>query len=172
MKTKQQYFYNALLLTLVALLIRTVSVSFNVYVSNRVGAEAMGLLSLVGSVYGFAVTLATSGIHLATVRVVAEGLERSNGAESRACLRSCLRYAACFGTLSTVLLSSLSSPLGHYVLKDPRTIRAMRALALTLLPISLTTVMNGYFTAVRRAWKNAVSQVSEQSIKIASSVIQ
>ena len=78
MKTKRQYFYNALLMTAVALLMRTVTVSFNVYVSNRVGAEAMGLLSLIGSIYGFAVTLATSGIHLATVRTVAEALERCN----------------------------------------------------------------------------------------------
>ena len=76
MKTKRQYLCNALLLTAVTLLMRTVSVSFNVYVSNRVGAEAMGLLSLVSGVYGFAVTLATSGIHLATVRTVSERLEQ------------------------------------------------------------------------------------------------
>ena len=71
MKSKQQYFYNALLLTIVTLLMRTVTVAFNVYVSGRVGAEAMGLLALIGSIQGFAVTLATSGIHLATVRTVA-----------------------------------------------------------------------------------------------------
>ena len=166
MKTKRQYFYNALLLTAVALLMRTVSVSFNVYVSNRVGAEAMGLLSLIGSVYGFAVTLATSGIHLATVRTVAEGIERSKGAENRACLRACLSYAACFGTLATVLLFFLAAPIGRGILHEPRTVRALQMLALTLLPIALTTVLNGYFTAVRRAWKNALSQVTEQGIKI------
>ena len=71
MRTKRQYFLNGILLTLVALVMRTVSVSFNVYVSNLVGAEAMGLLALIGGLYGFAVTLATSGIHLATVRTVA-----------------------------------------------------------------------------------------------------
>ncbi len=167
MKNKRQYFYNALLLTAVALLMRTVSVSFNVYVSNRVGAEAMGLLSLIGSVYGFAVTLATSGIHLATVRTVAEAIERSDGAENRACLRACLRYAACFGSLATVLLLTLAAPIGNGILHEPRTVRALRMLALTLLPIALTSVMNGYFTAVRRAWKNALTQVTEQSIKIA-----
>ena len=94
MKTKRQYILNSLLLTVVALLMRTVSVSFNVYVSNRVGAEVMGLLALVGSVYGFAVTLATSGIQLATVRTLAERLERTGGAETKRCLRACLAYAA------------------------------------------------------------------------------
>ena len=166
MKTKRQYLFNALLMTVVALLMRTVTVSFNVYVSNRVGAEAMGLLSLVSSVYGFAVTLATSGIHLATVRTVAERLERSKGAENKRCLRACLAYATCFGTLATVLLLLLARPIGISLLRDARTVRALRMLAFTLLPISLTSVMNGYFTAVRRAWKNALAQVTEQGVKI------
>ena len=166
MKTKRQYFLNAILLTLVTLLIRTVAVSFNVYVSNLAGAEAMGLLSLVGGVYGFAVTLATSGIHLATVRIVAQRMERTHGAENGRCLAACLRYAALFGSGATLLLLLLAKPLGVFVLRDDRTVRALYMLALTLLPIALTAVLNGYFTAVRRAFKNAISQVVEQGVKI------
>lgn len=166
MKTKKQYFYNAILLTLVTLLMRTVSVSFNVYVSNWAGAEAMGLLSLVSGVYGFAVTLATSGIHLATVRTVAERLEQTKGAENGRCLRACLAYAGFFGTLATLLLFLLARPLGCHVLKDERSVRALYVLSFTLLPIALSSVLNGYFTAVRRAWKNAVVQVAEQGTKI------
>lgn len=166
MKTKRQYLYNALLLTAVTLLMRTVSVSFNVYVSNRAGAEAMGLLSLVSGVYGFAVTLATSGIHLATVRTVSERLGQTKGAENRKCLRACLAYAAFFGTLSALLLFTFAVPIGMRLLSDVRTVRALRMLSFTLLPISLCSVLNGYFTAVRRAWKNALAQVAEQAVKI------
>ncbi len=167
MKRKKQYFYNALLLTAVALLMRTVAVSFNVYVSNLVGAEAMGLLSLVTSVYGFAVTFATSGIHLATVRTLAERLEKTQGAENGRCLRRCLAYAAFFGTLASLALFLFASPIGTHVLKEPRTVKALYILSFTLLPIALCSVLNGYFTAVRRAWKNALSQVVEQGTKIA-----
>ena len=166
MKTKQQYFYNALLLTAVALLMRTVSVGFNVYVSGKVGAEAMGLFSLVSGVYGFAVTFATSGIHLATVRTFAEHLKLSGGTENKKCLRACLSYAAFFGSLASILLFLLARPIGLYVLKDARTVRALTMLAFTLLPIALSAVFNGYFTAVRRAYKNALAQVTEQTVKI------
>ncbi len=166
MKTKQQYFYNALLMTAVTLLMRTVSVSFNVYVSGKVGAEAMGLLSLISSVYNFAVTLATSGIHLATVRTMAEHLRKSGGADNRRCLLSCLSYAAFFGALSSLLLFSMAGPIGKFLLRDLRSIRAMRMLAVTLLPIALTSVLNGYFTAVRRAFKNAIASLAEQAVKI------
>lgn len=170
MKTKQQYFYNALILTAVTLLMRTVSVAFNVYISGKVGAEAMGLLSLIGGVYGFAVTLATSGIHLATVRTVAERIQKTNGAENAKCLRACLGYALFFGTLATVLLLTLARPIGLFALRDARTVRALRMLSLTLVPIAVTTVFNGYFTAVRRAFKNAVLQIVEQGVKISLTV--
>lgn len=167
-KEKQRYFYNALLLTAVAFLMRTVSVSFNVYVSNRVGAEAMGLLSLVGSVYGFAVTLATSGIHLATVRTVSEEEARHGEEGGRRALGACLRYAAFFGGLATLLLFLLARPLGLFVLKDKRTVRALFMLSFTLLPVAICTVMNGYFTAVRRAFKNAAVQVMVEGAKISA----
>ncbi len=166
MKTKQAYFKNALLLTAVALLMRTVSVSFNVYVTGKVGAEAMGLLALVFGVYNFALTLATSGIHLATVRTISARLEATKGAENGRCLAACLAYAAFFGTLASFLQFVLAYPVGAHILHDTRTVRALRLLSFTLLPIALTSVLNGYFTAVRRAWKNALAQVSEQCVKI------
>ena len=170
MKAKRQYLFNALLMTAVTLLMRTVSVSFNIYVSNRVGAEAMGLISLVSGVYGFAVTLATSGIHLATVRRIAERMEQSGMAETKTVLKACVRYALFFGSLATLLLFVLARPIGLYVLREQRSVRALYLLSFTLLPIALTTVLNGYFTAVRRAWKNALSQVSEQTVKISLTI--
>lgn len=166
MKTKRQFLLNGLLLALVSLLMRTVSVSFNVYVSNLAGAEAMGLIALISGVYGFAITLATSGIHLATVRTISARLEQTGGAENGKCLRACLRYAAFFGSLATLLLFLLARPLSVFAFRDTRTLRALYLLSFTLLPIALTSVLNGYFVAVRRAWKNALSQVSEQGVKI------
>ena len=166
MKSKRQFLLNGVLLALVALLMRTVSVCFNVYVSGLVGAEAMGLLALIGGVYGFAVTLATSGIHLATVRTVSERMAQTNGAENGKCLRACLRYAAFFGSLASILLFLFARPLSVFALKDTRTARALYLLSFTLLPIALCSVLNGYFVAVRRAWKNALASISEQSIKI------
>ena len=156
MQTKKQYMMNALLLTAVAFLMRTVSVGFNIYISGLVGAETMGLLSLISGVYGFATTLATSGIHLATVRIISERLQKTGGSECKRCLTACLCYAAFFGTLATLLLAALARPIGLFVLKDPRTVRALLLLSATLLPIALSSVLNGYFTAVRRAFKNAI----------------
>ena len=53
----RRFFLNGLSLTATALVMRGISMLFGVYISNMAGSEAMGLYSLLGSVYAFAVTL-------------------------------------------------------------------------------------------------------------------
>lgn len=168
MKNLRKFVLSALLLCGVSFLMKTVGVSFNVYVSNRAGAEAMGLYSLLSGVYGFALTFATSGISLATMRLVAEALGIGDTVRVKKALRCCVIYSLSFGGAATLLLFFLAEPISSHLLDDMRTLIPIRILALSLLPISLSSVFNGYFTAVRRVHKNAIVQVSEQAIRIFS----
>ena len=165
-KQAKQIFWNAMLLTAASLLMRTVGVSFQVYVSNRAGAETMGLFSLMSGVYGFALTLATSGIHLGVTRVVTEAIGTGHHDCVRPAMRRALLYSLVFGVGASVLLYSLAEQIGLLWLKDARTVRSLRLFAISLPMISLSSSLSGYFTAVRRAYKNAVSQVFEQGVKI------
>ena len=168
MKHIRSYLLNASLLFGVSLLMRTVSVAFNAYVAGAVGAEAMGLYSLLSGIYGFAVTLATSGIHITTVRMVTDAMGKEDHGRVRECLAQCLGYAAAFSAAASLLLFFGADFIGTVLLADERTVRSLRFLSLTLIPISLSNVCNGYFTAVRRSWKNAVIQVLEQAVRIAT----
>ena len=162
----KELFWNAMLLTLASLLMRTVGVSFQVVVSGRVGAEAMGLFSILLGVYGFALTLATSGIHLGVTRMVVEAMEHDNPTRVGGILRRATAYALFFGSLAAILLFSLATPIGTWLLKDARTISSLKLLAITLPLIALSSAWGGYFAAMRRVWKNAAVQVFEQAIKI------
>ena len=82
MEKGRLYIRNAVILALVNILLRGAAVSFNGYVSGKIGAESMGLFTLVMSIYGFAVTLATSSVHLAAVRLTAERCARLAGADA------------------------------------------------------------------------------------------
>ena len=165
-KAAKRIFWNALLLTAATLLVRTVSVTFGVYISNLAGAEAMGLFSLMAGVYGFALTLATSGIHLGVTHTVVEAVEDGKGARVRTVMRRAVAYALGFGTLAAVLLIGLAHPIGLYWLKDARTVTSLRLFGVTLPLIALSSAMGGYFTAVRRTYKSAAVQVAEQGVKI------
>ena len=170
MKQAKRLFWNAILMTAAALLMRTVGVSFQVYVSNRVGAEAMGLFSLMAGVYGFALTLATSGIHLGVTRVVADALGEERPSLIAPAMRRALFYAASFGILASVLLSFGASFIGKNWLHDTRTVTSLRLFAITLPLISISSALNGYFVAVRRVYKNAAVQVTEQAVKIGATM--
>ena len=98
------FLWNGLLLTLVALFMRFIGMSFQIFVNEHAGSEAVGLYSVISGVYGFLLTLATSGIQLGTTRMISESLGREDPAETREARNLCLSYACFFGILATVLL--------------------------------------------------------------------
>lgn len=166
MKRLKQYLCNAALLTLTTLFMRGVALAFNVFVSNKVGAEALGLFSLISSVYGFALTLATSGISLATTRMVAEALGHDDDSLAISSMQRCFAYSVFFGISAASLLFFLAPVISSHWLDDQRTLVPLRLMAISLPLIAVCSALNGYFTAVRRVAKNAASQVAEQAIKI------
>ncbi len=158
------FIYNSLLLTLSAVLMRAVGVAYNVYISNRVGAEVMGLYSLVTNIWGFALTLATSGINLAATRCVAEAGD--NKAEIRIAMRKCIIYSLSFGTGTAFLLLILANPIAVLCLSDARAVTPLRIMSVSLPVIAVSSALSGYFSAVRRVWKSAAVQAAEQALKI------
>ena len=157
-------------MTAVTLVIRYVSVAFNVYLTGKIGAVAMGLFTLVSSVYGFALTLATSGISLATTKLVSEALggleEKRKSATVKAIMKRSLSFAFFVSLAVSVGLYFLSPIIASSILKDERTLNALRVLSYTLVPIALSSSMSGYFIAVRKVHKNAAVQVFGHATKI------
>jgi len=160
----RQFIRNALVVSLSAVLMRCVGVSFNVYLTGKLGADGIGLYTLVMSVYSFAVTVATSGIHLAATRLVAEAGEDARAV--RAAMRAALGYSAAFGCGAAVLLFSLSPVISAHWLEDVRTLPSLRLLALGLPPLALSSALGGYFAGVRRVHKSAAVQLCEQGTRV------
>ena len=114
----------------------------------------------------FAVTIATSGISLTVTRQVAAALGRTERREAAGALGGAFLYALIFGFVATLGLFCLSDVLATSLLSSPETAVSMRILAASLLPVSFTSVIVGYFIAVRRTGFNAAVQVISQALKI------
>lgn len=171
MKSHRTFIYNAFVLLSVTLVMRTVGMYFSVYLSNRIGAEAMGVYSLIGSVYGFGVTLATSGINLATTRLISEATGIDADAHRRRTMRCCLGYALLFSTVAATALVALSGVISYRWLGDARCQRPLAILAVSLPPIALSSCLNGYFTARRQVIKNSLTVFIEQGVRIFLTII-
>ncbi len=174
MRDVKRFFYNAILLSLSALIMRSVAVAFNVYITDKVGAEGMGILTLVSSAYGFAVTFATSGVALAVTRLVAETVVTAPKGEERGRLANVAlasaAYSLAFGGVAGAALFFGADYIGETVLGDARTVASLRIFAVTLPATAVASALSGYFNACRRVVKNAAAQISGQGVKIAVTV--
>ncbi len=157
---------NAVIMTAAALLMRAVGLAFNVFVSNRLGGAGMGLFSLIMTVYGFASTLAVSGVNLASTRLTAEGLGMKDEEYISSSMRKCVIYSFAFGSAASFLLTVLSKPIGLYIINDERAVGALYALALSLPFVSLSSALGGYFNARRKVTRNVSGQIFGQLARI------
>ena len=170
MKRLRRFFLNAVLLGATTIFMRSVGVVFNAYISGKIGAEGMGLYSLITGVYGFAVTLATSGISLAVVRLVSEELGKPDHAGVITAMKKCVGYALVFGVSSFAVLFFGARFIAEHILQDGRTYLSLRVFSVALPFIALSNVFAGYFNAVRRVYKSASASITEQFVKIALTV--
>ena len=154
-------------MTVTSLLLRTLGIVFRVFISNRVGAEGMGLYQLVFSVYVLGTTFAAAGIVTAVTRMVAEQIARGTPVNVRRVMRLSMSLCVLIGTLSAAILYFGAPTIGGWV-GDPRTVPALAVSGLALPFIGVASCVKGYFMARRRAMPPCVSQIFEQAVRIGS----
>ena len=156
------------MLTATAFLMRLVGFSFSVYISKKVGTEALGVFGLIMSVYLFFTTFATSGINLSVTRIVVEETAFCKDTNTKVALRKCFSYSLFFGVSACILLMVLAKPITRYFVHDQVPFYLFYLIGLSLPFISLSSCLNGYFTALRKNGKNAICRIFEQILKMLS----
>ena len=170
MGKKLPIFYNALLLTSVNLLLRLVSTGFQVYLSGKIGAAGIGLLQLVLSVGGLALTAGMAGIRTATMYLTAEELGKRRPENVRWVLSGCMKYSlSCSGAIA-ISIYILAPIIADAWIGQPATVGTVRLFAF-FLPINcLCGVMVGYFTAANRIGTLSAVEVAEQACSMAITI--
>lgn len=158
-------FYGALLLTGANLVLRLAGMSFQVYLSGRIGAAGVGLLQLVLSVRMLAFTLGSAGARTCALYLSAEALGRRRSV--RPALSGCVWYCLLFA-LPTAAGLWLSAPfIARGWIGDAAGTAALRAFALFLPAGCLNGVMTGLFTAAGRLRTLVAVEFLEQGCAIA-----
>lgn len=160
-----------MLLTLVNLLLRFVSTSFQVFLSGKIGAAGIGLLQLVLSVGSLALTVGMGGIRTATMYLCAEVVGQKRKENMAWVLSGCLLYSIGLSSLVGFLLYYFAPQLAVGWIGDAGTTTAIRLLA-GFLPVNcLCGVMVGYYTGVNRIGTLAAVEVAEQFFSMAATVL-
>lgn len=166
MKKIKFFLVNGIILTCTSLILRTIGMSFNVYISNKVGSESVGVFELVMSVYFFFITFSMSGINLACIRLVSEELAYGNDKNIRLATRKCLLFSLAFGSFSALTLFVSAPYISSTFLHNKVSCFPFYVISLSLPFVSMSSCINGYFSAIRQVKKTAFVQILEQIIKI------
>lgn len=158
-------FYGALLLTGANLALRLAGMSFQVYLSARIGAAGVGLLQLILSVRMLAFTLGSAGVRTCALYLSAEALGRRRSV--RPALRGCILYGLLFSIPAAAGLWLLTPRIAADWIGDSAGEAALRAFAL-FLPIGcLNGIMTGLFTAAGRLRTLVAVEFLEQGASMA-----
>jgi len=162
---KGKFLSNAITLTLTTFLLRFVFTAFRVVVSNKVGAECMGLYQLTFAIYGISVNIACSGINFAVIRLVSHA--RALGKYSiKHIMRKSLVYSAFFGIFAFLLVYFFADEIALYWLFDKRSALSIKIFAVSLPFVSLSSAVTGFFYALGRVKITVFSRILEQILEI------
>ena len=96
-KKSKLFFINGAILTITSLLMKFAALVFNVYISNQIGSEAVGVFSLVMAVYLFFITVATSGLNIAVTVIVSEKFATNKDKIAIKAIRTCIFFSLLLG---------------------------------------------------------------------------
>lgn len=160
------FLINGIVLTATSFLLQTIGLFFNVYISNKIGSESVGVFQLLMSVYTFFITFALSGINLSCMRIISEEIAKGFSGNTKKAMKYCLAYSLLFGGLAGVLLFIFTPFISTNWLHSKVSFTPLYIISFSLPFLALSAALKGYFSAVRRVSKTAFSEIFEQIIQI------
>ncbi|MCI9407554.1 MAG: polysaccharide biosynthesis protein [Clostridia bacterium] len=155
---KQSFIKGAIIISLGGFISKILGAFYRVPLTNFLGGEGMGIYQMVYPLYCILLTVSASGIPTGIARLISSG---SKGAE-----RQAFRLYGTIGVIGTLLMYLLSAPLAS-VQTEP----AIRLCCVMLCPsvffVSVLSVVRGYFQGRGNMYPTAITEVSEQLIKVA-----
>mgnify|MGYP002534637502 CR=1 FL=1 len=144
---------------------------FNIYISNQIGSEAVGVFSLVMAVYLFFITVATSGLNIAVTVIVSEKFALNKNQKAIKAIRTCIFFSLLLGIAAGGLILLFSDFITSKCLHNMVSSRPLFYIAIGLPFIAMSSCISSYFATIRKAYKNAISQVFEFTIKMFATII-
>lgn len=172
MRQKSKLFLiNGAILTSTSLLMKFAALIFNIYISNQIGSEAVGVFSLVMAVYLFFITVATSGLNIAVTVIVSEKFALNKNQQAIKAIRTCIFFSLMLGIAAGGLILLFSNFITSKCLHNMVSSRPLFYIAIGLPFIAMSSCISSYFATIRKAYKNAISQVFEFTIKMFTTII-
>ncbi|NLS45158.1 MAG: polysaccharide biosynthesis protein [Firmicutes bacterium] len=146
---------------------KVLSALFIIPLTRLIGAEGIGLLQMASPIFVAVLVLCASGIPIAVSKLVSERLAVKDEAGVRQIVLVCLGTMIPIGLLLSYVLYIGADRIASFVIKDPRVFFPLRCLSPTIFFVTCSAVLRGYFQGHRIMTLTAVSNITEQIVKVA-----
>jgi polysaccharide transporter, PST family len=160
-QSSQKFMKGALTLTVAALAVKVLSAVYRIPFQNIVGDVGFYIYQQVYPIYGIAVAFSTYGFPVAVSKLIAQGEEKD---KSRI-LTASFVFLSLLGVLLFLALYFQAKTIAA-VMGDPKLARLIQIISLSFLLMPFLSVARGLFQGKGDMVPTAVSQVTEQLIRV------
>ncbi len=156
---------NILVLTISNLIIGLIEFVFNMYLSRILGAEGLGLLSLVSPINALFLSFMTEGLVVTTSKLSARCQHEGN----YSAMASSIRITTAFSFLWSLCLASLvfltARPLAAWFLGDENLVYPILATCPLMLLMSVSNIIKGHFLGLSMIKIPSAINISEKLLR-------
>lgn len=163
---KNSLITGALLLSAAGLASRFIGFFYRIFMSRTFGEEGMGIYQLTGPVSGIVFAISTAGIHNAVSRFIAGDVEKNDYRSSLRILGTGLFFSTILSALCSFFIYQNSEWIASRFLYEPRCASLLRIIALSFVPASIHSCINGYFYGIHKTGIPASTQLIEQLARV------
>jgi stage V sporulation protein B len=155
--------FDTVRMSAIALILQGLGLLLNIILTNTLGTVAVGIMTLIMTVFGFIIVLANGNIFISTNRFVSEEIGADNRNfcfVMRLALTFSIALSLFFALLSFIFSGKLAELTG-----DPNISLSVKILALSLTPAGIGSCIKGYFHAKRQVRVPLTGEVTEFAIR-------
>lgn len=157
---RNNFITGAFILSVGGILAKIFSAIYRIGLTRILGGEGIGIYQLIFPFYSLCVVLATAGLPMAISKVIA----KYRGSEKQVLKKSIMFVSAVSLVLTAILILS-SKGLAH-IQGEPSIWICYLILAPTIIIVSLSSVLRGYFQGRQNFTPSALSNIVEQFVKL------
>ena len=158
----------AILLTAAGVLSRIIGFFYKIFLSRRIGAEALGIYQLIFPVMGICFSLTSAGIQTAISRYVSKSVGNGRLSDAKAYLQMGLLLSTALSLLTGTLLFTYSDFIANAYLGESRCASLLKIISFSLVPCCIHACINGYCYGKKQSAIPAFSQLTEQVVRVGS----
>lgn len=160
-----------MILAVAMVLTKVIGVVYRIPLTNILGDEGIGFYGYAFEVYAMALMLSSLSLPTAVSKLVASRMAMRQRRNAFRVFQCAFVFSATVGILTTLLIFFGAESISANLMKSPLSVYALRVLAVGLFIVAILGVLRGYFQGLGTMMPTAVSQIMEQIVNAAVSLI-